>query len=128
MEEKVIHLEQIIKWVDNRPVATYTEIIDKEAVADLPLAVMGMKYEREPLEIELGIDAEFEGMTIAEVTMIRLGRRASRGDDWAIQQMLDRILGKPKATSEIKVEKVDYTDYLNTLKKTIEAEYSEEDL
>ncbi len=125
MRTKVTHLEQKIGWVDNKPVAKYNPIINKDAVADLPLAVLGVRYERTPLEIELKIDEEFEGLTLGEVMMLRLAYRASRGSRKATNDLLDRILGKPKSTAEIKSVTFDYNDYLEKLDKEIKAEEAE---
>ncbi len=111
----VRHLEQVIKWVGSKPVTTYTEIITKEAVAELPLAVLGTKYQRTPLEIELGIDEDLEGLTLAEVMMLRVGRSAARGNQWAVREMMDRVLGKPKSTAEVTSVKINYEDYLKKI-------------
>ena len=129
--KKITHLEQKIEWVDNKPVAKYNPIIDKDAVADLPLAVMGVRYERTPLEIELEIDEEFEGLTLGEVMMLRLAYRAARGSRKATNDLLDRVLGKPKSTAEVKTVTFDYNDYINKLADKIEGEenkYSEQNL
>jgi hypothetical protein len=122
---KVVHLDQKIVWVDGKPIAKYTEIINKEAIADLPLAVLGLKYKREQLEIELGIDAEFEGMTNAEVMFIRLARQAAhggKGSGKAATALLDRVLGKPKTSAEVKSVSINYKDYLQQLGETLDAE------
>ena len=123
--EIVIHLDQKIVWEGGKPVAKYTKIIDKEAVADLPLAVIGLPYKREPLEVELGIDVEFEGMSNAEVMMLKMARSAANGNRADRRDLLDRILGKPKTSAEVKTVKVDYNDYLKDLAKVVDAEEAE---
>ena len=125
MSMKVIHLEQVLEWVDGKPVAKYNPIIDKDAVADLPLAVMGICYKRTPLEIELGVDEEFEGLTMGEVMMLRLAYRASRGSRKATNDLLDIILGKPKSTADIRTVTYDYKDYLKELKDKVNIEEAE---
>lgn len=129
--EIVIHLDQKIVWEGGKPVAKYTKIIDKEAVADLPLAVIGLPYKREALEVELGIDEEFEGMSNAEVMMLKMARSAASGNRADRRDILDRILGKPKTSAEVKTVKIDYNDYLKKMAKEInvqEAEFTEGDL
>lgn len=130
-KEVVIHLDQKIVWEGGKPIAKYTKIIDKDAVADLPLAVMGLPYKREPLEVELGIDEEFEGMSNVEVMMIRMARSAANGNKADRRDLLDRILGKPKTSAEVKTVKVDYNDYIKNMAKEInieEAGFTEGDL
>lgn len=121
-ENNIIHLDQKIVWVGGKPVCKYTKIIDKDAVADLPLAAVGLPYKRDALEIELNIDEEFDGMTNAEVMMIQMARGAAKGDKRDRSEILDRILGKPKTSAEVKTVKVDYNDYLKGLAKKVEAE------
>lgn len=129
--EIVVHLDQKIVWEGGKPVAKYTKIIDKEAVADLPLAAAGLPYKRDALEVELGVDEEFEGMSNAEVMMVRMARAAARGDKRDRGELLDRILGKPKTSAEVKTVKVDYNDYIKEMANAInieEAEFTEGDL
>lgn len=130
-KNEVIHFDQKIVWVGGKPVCKYTKIIDKDAVADLPLAAVGLPYKRDTLEIELGVDEEFEGMSNAEVMMIKMARGAARGDRADRREVLDRILGKPKTSAEVKTVKVDYNDYLKGLAEKVkieEAEFTVEEL
>lgn len=115
-------VQRIIKWVDGKPVPTNIEILDKEAVADLPIAVISLPYERSEDEKEFGIDEEFEGMTNGEVALIIQARRASRGDSKALEMLMDRIVGKPKQQIESKNLNLSYEDYLKELARTIEME------
>ncbi len=116
------HKQMIIKWVDGKPVPTEREIITKEAVSELPIAVLSVPYKRTPLEIEFKIDEDLEGMNNGEVMMLRMSRDASRGDHKAAVELLDRILGKPKMVSETKNLNINYQDYLEELAKEDESE------
>lgn len=115
-------IQRIIKWVDGRPVPTNIDILDKEAVAELPIAVLSLPYERSELEKELGVDEEFEGMSNGEVALVVQARRASRGDSKALEMLMDRIVGKPKQQIESKNLNLSYEDYLKELARKIEEE------
>lgn len=117
--------QMIIKWVDGKPVPTEKEILTKEAVTELPIAVMSIPYKRTPLEIEFGIDEDLEGMSNGEVMMLRMSRDAARGDHKATDMLLDRILGKPKMVSENKNLNLSYQDYLLELARKDEFSKSE---
>ncbi len=119
--------QKIIKWVAGKPVPTEREIITKEAVSELPIAVMSVPYKRTPLEIEFKIDEDLDGMTNGEVMMLRMSRDAARGDHKATDMLLDRILGKPKMVSENKNLNLSYQDYLLELARKDELEESEPD-
>ncbi len=110
-----MHTQKIIKWVDGKPVPIEKPILSKEAVSDLPIAVMSVPYKRTPLEEEFGIDKDLEGMTNGEVMMLQMSRSAARGDHKAADMLLDRILGKPKMVSESKNLNLTYQDYLQEI-------------
>lgn len=108
-------VQKIIKWVEGKPVPTNVEILDKAAVAELPITVLSLPYERSELEKELGVDEEFEGMTNAEVALVIQARRASKGDSDALTMLLDRVIGKPKQHIENKNLNLTYEDFINEL-------------
>lgn len=109
------HFTKTIEWVDGRPRPAYREIISKRAVEELHTTAFSLPYERLPLEIELGIDEDLEGMTNGEVMVIRQARLAASGDSIAYNMLLDRILGKPKQSVEAKTLSLTYQDYLQEL-------------
>ena len=113
-------VQKIIKWVEGRPVPTNVEILDKEAVAELPIAVLSLPYERSELEKEFEMDEEFEGMTNGEVALVIQARRASRGNSDALAMLLDRAIGKPKQHIENKNLNLTYEDYIKELARKIE--------
>ncbi len=115
MGEVIKHKKLVIEWVDGVPVPTEREIVTKEAVAQLPLTVISLPYKRTELEVEFDIDLEYEGLTNGEVMMLEIAKSAARGDHRAADMLLDRILGKPKMTSENTNLNVSYQDYLQTL-------------
>ena len=92
-------------------------MINKEAVSQLPLTVLSLPYKRTQLEKDLGMDKEFEGMSNAEVAMIRLAEAASRGSYKAIDMLQDRIIGKPKISVENKNINLTYEDLLDAIVK-----------
>ncbi len=90
-------------------------MIDKEAVTDLPLTVLSLPYERSDFEKEMKIDERFEGMTNAEVAMILQAEAAAHGDQKALDMLQDRVVGKPKMTSETKNLNMTYEDMLDMI-------------
>ncbi len=109
------HKQRLITWVGGEPVPTDKDIISKEAVSKLPLTVLSLPYKRTELEIEMGMDEEYEGMNNGEVMMMEVAKDAARGDHRAADMLLDRILGKPKMTTENKNLNISYTEYLQSL-------------
>lgn len=112
MENAVINYESVITWEHGEPVVIYKEMLTKEVIADLPVAVLSLPYQRTDKEITLGEDVEFEGKSNAEVMHIRLARRAAAGSMEAIKMLQDRILGKPKQSIESHSVSETYTQFL----------------
>ncbi len=126
---------QLIKWVDGMPVPVYREPIDRSAISDLGMAALSLPYAGEILQdpktkelltdIDTGdylrapIDKRFEGMTNAEVMMIRMAEAAARGDYDAFDKILDRSIGKPKQVNENLNVNATYEDYLMNLAKDV---------
>ncbi len=92
-------------------------MINKEAVSQLPLTVFSLPYKRTKLEKEKGIAKEFEGMSNAEVAMIRLADAAAHGDQKALDMLQDRIVGKPMVSTENKNITLTYEDLLDSIAK-----------
>lgn len=98
----------MIKWTpEGLPVPTSVPTISKQALTQLADVALSLPY-TDPL----GIDKEFEGMTNAEVMMIRLARRAAGGDMAAAESLLDRVLGRPKQSVESKSLRLSYEDFI----------------
>ncbi len=90
-------------------------MISKEAVTDLSLTVLSLPYERSDFEKEMKVDERFEGMTNAEVAMILQAEAAAHGDQKALDMLQDRVVGKPKMTSETKNLNLTYEDMLDMI-------------
>jgi hypothetical protein len=73
------------------------------------------ELEREAAELAHEAELEFEGMTNAEVMIIKLARAAAAGDKDATSAMMDRVLGRPKQSVESKSLKLTYEDYLKEM-------------
>jgi hypothetical protein len=85
-----------------------------EPAPEAPLTVTE-KYERERDAILDKYHAEvekFAGMTNAEVMMVRQAEKAANGDSGAANDILDRVLGKPKQSVESKNLNLTYEDML----------------
>ncbi len=121
-DEELDHYKFMIKWVDGKPVPAHTKMINKEAVSQLPLTVFSLPYKRTKLEKEKGIAQEFEGMSNAEVAMIRLADAAAHGDQKALDMLQDRIVGKPMVSTENKNINLTYEDLLDSIARKEEKE------
>ena len=70
------------------------------------------QLEEEEAQREYEDELEFQGMTNAEVMIIRLARAAAAGDKEATASILDRTLGRPKQSVESKSMTMTYADVL----------------
>lgn len=57
----------------------------------------------------------YAGMTCGEVMMVKLAQLAAQGNHSATEELLDRVLGKPKQSSEVKSVSMKYEDYLKKM-------------
>jgi hypothetical protein len=112
---------RLIQWVDGRPVPVYAPALGKEQVTDLFTAAMSCEYTGE-VDVETGeivnFDERFTGMTNAEVMAFRLVEKAANGNLLAVNQVYDRILGKPKQSHESIGVQMTYKDFLDRLDET----------
>lgn len=92
------------------PVPTNVPALSKNAVEELATTALSLPYE-DPL----GLPSEFDGMTNAEVMMIRMARKAAAGDVDTAVHLLDRVLGRPKQSVESKSLRLTYEDYLKEM-------------
>lgn len=116
---------KMIYWVDGKPVPVYAKPLNKQQVADLVTAALSTEYEsfRDPESgEEYNVDPRLVGTTKAEAMAINLARKASRGEDKATNQVLDRILGKPKQSVESVGVKMNYRDFLEMLDRDEKAQ------
>jgi len=67
--------------------------------------------------IKIASREEIEGMTLAEVMVRQLVLKACAGNDKSIQEVMDRLLGKPVQLAEVKSVSFTYQDYLDECMK-----------
>ena len=123
--------KRMITWdeVTGLPVPTDVPILEKPQVEALALTTLALPYRTPPLavgaterEIEfhkelLEQEKEFVGMNNGEVMMVRMARAAASGDLAAADKLLDRVLGKPKQSSEVKTMSISYEQFMENLAK-----------
>lgn len=110
--EKTIHIQKLITWKDGVPVPTTRRILPKDGIRGLAQAAVSLPYTGpDP-------DEEFTDMTMGEVMMIKMAQDAANGDQSATKELLDRIVGKSKQTTETTSLKLTYQDYLEELART----------
>lgn len=82
---------------------------------DRSLELTGPDLSPEEFERAFGIRAtpeEIKRFTLAEIMVRQLVLKACKGDNRAITEVLDRLLGKPMQTSESVVKSYSYQDLL----------------
>jgi len=123
--------KRMITWdeITGLPVPTDVPILEKPQVEALALTTLALPYSTPPLavgategEIEfhkelLEQEKEFVGMNNGEVMMVRMARAAASGDLSAADKLLDRVLGKPKQSSEVKTLSISYEQFMENLAK-----------
>lgn len=97
-EAPKLPVRKTIRWQGGLPSLTNKEIISKPGVQKLLEVVMSMDYEGEG--DPKGLEPELFGHSKMEVMMLRLARKAAAGDEWAVKLVTERLLGKPKQTTE----------------------------
>lgn len=135
-----VALQRSIVWEDDGngtliPKPVNVPIIDAKAANALVSVAMSMPYtgrvkktrivEKDEHggsvtvdhEEQLPVEPEFEGMSQLEVAMIRLARLAASGDDKALEQMLDRVLGKPITKGMNLSSELPYEKFLEAIAK-----------
>lgn len=95
---------------DGTPIINAAPTFTKAQIGEMALAALSLPY-HDPL----GLEPEFAGVTNAEVMMIKMARKAATGDIAATEMLLDRVLGKPKQTSEVQSLHLTYEDFLKDL-------------
>ena len=108
-----------IDFVDGEPITKYIKPVTKLSVSETLAAAANLPY----IAINDTQDEKrFEGRTNIEVSSIRLAEKAASGNLEAVNQMLDRILGKPKQETQNLNVNVTYQDYLDKIADMVEAE------
>jgi len=108
----VIVNRRLMVWgADGLPVPSSSPLITKPQLEALAGAAMSLPYV-DPLGLDGG---EFDGLTNAEVMMIRMARKAAEGDLAVASELLDRVLGRPKQSVESKSIRMSYEDVLKEM-------------
>lgn len=109
----VLIKKRLVTWdpKTGRPMLVTVPVLSKTQLVDIIHAELSLPYE-DPL----GLEPEFDGMSNHEVMIRKRVRHAAlTGDDEKSELLLDRILGRPKQSSESVSVKVGYEDYLRHL-------------
>lgn len=93
------------------PVVQTVPMLTKVQVHDVIAAAAASPYE-DPL----GLEPQYAGWTNLEVMVDKRVRAAAHsGDDQLVESILDRLIGKPKQSSESVVTKLTYEDTLKEI-------------
>ena len=97
---------RIVSWdADGNPVVQNVPMLTKSQIIDIVAAAVSQPYSSpdDELAVELGLPpSEFHGATLMEVMLVKAAREAAEtGDPDMVEKLLDRLLGKPKQTSEV---------------------------
>jgi len=106
----VVHKRAIVWGDDGVPRPEAVPALTPQGISELSTVALSLPFV--PRGDAFPEDKEFEGMTNAEVMVIRLARAAASGDLSATSQLLDRVLGKPKQSVESKSLTLTYADVL----------------
>lgn len=123
---------RLIEWdpATGLPVPVSRPILAAQQIEALATTALSLPYEpEEPAATDFttkqAYDAarekwekersDYAGMTCAEVMMVRLAQRAADGNQSATSELLDRVLGRPKQTSEVKSVSMKYEDYMKKI-------------
>lgn len=102
-----------------QPVVRDVQVFTRAQVSEIAMAAASLPYSEpdDELALELGLPtSEFYGRPNLEVMLIKQARNAARsGDPDVIEKVLDRLIGKPKTTSENLNISRSYEDVLNDI-------------
>ncbi len=120
----VINKRMIVWGPDGVPRPSSVPTISKQGIEDLAAVALSLPYKIPEVPLDLSDaehkkavarreeEMEFEGMTNAEVMIVKLARSAASGDPDATTMLLDRVLGRPKQSVESKSVTFSYADVL----------------
>lgn len=110
---------RVTQWENGLPVVRDVPMLTKSQIVDTIAAVVSLPYfdPEDELRVEMGLKpSRFYGMTNAEAMITRLVDNAARtGDKDEVEKILDRLLGKPKQTSETIKTTLTYEDRLKEI-------------
>jgi hypothetical protein len=120
----VINKRMIVWGPDGVPRPSSVPTISRQGIEDLAAVALSLPYkipevplnlpdkERQEAVARREAEMEFDGMTNAEVMIVKLARSAASGDPEATSMLLDRVLGRPKQSVESKSMTMTYADVL----------------
>ena len=120
----IINKRMIVWGPDGVPRPSSVPTISNQGIADLAAVALSLPYKVPPIPSGLSEaehlkateayeeELEFEGMTNAEVMIVKLARAAASGNLAATETLLDRVLGRPKQSVESKSMTMTYADVL----------------
>lgn len=106
---------RLVQWDEKtgQPIVSTEMVLTKNQIQDAITAAVSQPY-HDPENKE----PQFAGMTNMEVMLIKMVRSAARtGDSKDAGAILDRILGKPKQTTETTTFAANYQDYLAEIER-----------
>ena len=102
---------RFITWdADGNPRVASEEVLTRAAVQDLYMAAAAQMYEPDP---HVPSDAQYAGLTCAEVMVRKQIQQAARSG--AAETVMDRLVGKPKQSTEITKLNLTYEDTLREI-------------
>jgi len=103
-----------IRWVNGKAVPYDRKPLHKDAAQSIYNSWAALPYEGAwDADIQQKvINPEYVGMLNLEVLIVEQFKRAQAGDQKAISEIMDRILGKPKQSVESTNMNLSYTDFL----------------
>lgn len=106
-------LRRLVEWgIDGTPTVVTVPMVTKAQLQSAILAAAALPYD--------GPDKDqFPGLTNAEVMVIKKVHMAAVTGE--CEDVLDRILGKPKTTAEITKMEVTYEEFLNEVARKADA-------
>lgn len=110
-------VQRLVTWdAQGNPVVRNTAVFTKVQIADLQMAAASAPYldPNDELAVAIGLPpSEFYGMSNLEVILIKQARyAASSGERDYINDVLDRLQGKPKTTAEVHSTTESYEQFL----------------
>lgn len=104
-------------WVEGQPRPKRRQGMGKEQVQNIHNAAAALPYQGEwnPLTQRFEMPPDLDGLTLAEVAIVRQWQKAADGDTKAYTTLMDRMLGKPKQAVETVSMKMSYSEFLDMM-------------
>ena len=101
---------RMIVWDGGVPVLSSAPVLEKSQIEGLAPKALSLPYRD-----LIGLEPEFEGMSNVEVMYIKMAREAADGDRASRKDILDRAIGKPKTSAEVKNFNLTYEDLIKDI-------------